>query len=95
MLGPFGSGAPTNQVQRAWTQCMQEYFKHAASDGTLATLGDLGAEEEFYSAAARSMHSTLQRKRLGELQRELELQGVLVGAPLSSLLPPLDVGAFG
>ena len=58
---------------------MQEYFEHAAPDGTLATLGELGAEQDFYANStrpARSTHSTRSTEcghnkvnREGELRR--------------------------
>lgn len=56
---------------------MQEYFEHAAPDGTLATLGELGAEEEFYAAVQRpkKKHNRVVQEedatvaRAGELQR--------------------------
>lgn len=32
---------------------MQEFLEHAAPDGTLGTLGEIGAEEEFYEVNKR------------------------------------------
>jgi hypothetical protein len=33
---------------------LQEYLDHAAPDGTLATLGELGGEQEFFSKVSRT-----------------------------------------
>jgi hypothetical protein len=49
---------------------MQEYFDHAAPDGTLRSLGELGAEQEFYAMMKKN------RQRQSGKSAEVEKQDV-------------------
>lgn len=62
---------------------MQEYLEHAAPDGTLATLGDLGAEEEFYSTVKDNKRKNKHVHSAGAVAGVDELQRVRARLPIA------------